>query len=72
MGIDLFAMKTIKIIKRVEKTTRRMGIFWIHQGKILASSCSREAGEEYGDSINGPVNHAHFWPQLQDRFFSCL
>jgi hypothetical protein len=64
-GFGFVDMKTIKNKEQPKKPSGRVGVFWIYQGTILAASFPLKDGEEYGDAINGGVDHVDFWPKLQ-------
>jgi hypothetical protein len=45
----------------------KVGIFWVFHEKLLAATWALQAGEEYGDAINGLADHVNFWPQFQKQ-----
>ena len=51
--------------RRQKLPVGKVGIFWVHRGELLAAPFALEAGEDYGDAINGPTDHVKFWPEFQ-------
>ena len=37
------------------------------RGKLLATTWALQAGEDYGDAINGLADHVNYWPQFQQQ-----
>jgi len=48
------------------KGVGEVGIYWFFQGMLLGSWVPCTLGEDYGDFVNGPDDHVHFWPRLQN------
>ncbi len=45
----------------------KVGIFWVFDEKLLPATWALQAGEEYGDAINGLADHVNYWPQFQKQ-----
>ncbi len=44
-----------------------IGIFWVHQGHILASPVSLDVAVVTSGIADSPKNHVSLWPQIQRK-----
>lgn len=42
-----------------------VGIFWVEDKTIHAHAVPLSAGLNYGDCVNGPLDHVDYWPELE-------
>lgn len=50
---------------RTNQRQTKVGIFWVHRGKLLAAAVPVTEGVQSVDAINGQVDHVSYWPRLQ-------
>jgi len=48
----------------------RVGIFWVHRGKLLAASVPVNQGLSTKLSVDSPIDHIDTWPQFQRKIAS--
>src|SRR5688572_21481592 len=48
----------------------RVGIFWVHRGKLLAASFPFDQGLSTRWSVDSPIDHIDTWPQFQRQIAS--
>lgn len=42
-----------------------VGIFWVEGTTIYAHAVPLIAGLDYGNCVNGPLDHVDYWPELE-------
>jgi hypothetical protein len=45
----------------------RVGIFWLHNGKLITDSTPLSEAEPYGDVLTHGKGHIDYWTELQER-----
>ena len=50
------------IKRRFRAVEASAGIFWIEGTTIHAHAVPFSAGLNYGDCVNGPMDHVDYWP----------
>lgn len=43
----------------------KVGIFWVYDGLVLASSVGLENADQSGSFFDSPENHVDVWPRIQ-------
>jgi len=45
----------------------RVGVFWVHEGRVLADLLPVAKGVKYEGVVNGRRDHIEVWPEFQRR-----
>lgn len=51
--------------KRATNADSKVGIFWVQGATIHAHAVLLGEGLDYGDCVNGPLDHVDYWPELE-------
>ena len=46
----------------------RVGVFWVHKGRLLPESMPLADGSDDGDFVNGPEGHVAVWSRVRGRW----